>query len=151
VGSFLRAGPTLHRSPTHSHVRSQPIAMHAPQPLMVGTRPSALPLAPIPLLCSACVATPTKLPPMSRPPVTTLCHKDTRVFAYHLEPSRWLRCIVLSHRHCPPASTVVCAASVIFRSRLLDDEVLEQAALLAKLPLPNACHGCHCLALLVRL
>jgi hypothetical protein len=36
---------------------------------------------------------------------------------------------------------------VRFRSRLLGDEVLELAASLAKLPLPNACRGGHHLAL----
>jgi hypothetical protein len=84
---------------------------------------------------------------MSRPPITTPCHKGSRVFVYHLEPSRQLRCTVVSHRRWPPASALIGVAPVGFWSRPLDDEVLEQAALLSKLPLPNACRGGHCLAL----
>jgi hypothetical protein len=53
-----------------------------------------------------------------------------------------------SHHRCPPASALVGAAPVGFWSRSLSEEVLEQAAPLAKLPLPNACRGGHCLALL---
>jgi hypothetical protein len=53
-----------------------------------------------------------------------------------------------SHHRCPPASALVGTAPVGFWSRPLGEEVLEQAAPLAKLPLPNACRGGHCLALL---
>jgi hypothetical protein len=42
------------------------------------------------------------------------------------------------------------AAPVGFWSRPLDDEVLEQATLVAKLPPPNVCHGRHHLALPTR-
>jgi hypothetical protein len=97
-----------------------------------------LPLNPIPLLCSARVATPAKLLPTSQPPITTPHHKDSRVFACHLEPSRRLWCVVVAHRRCPPASALIDAAPVGFWSRPLGDEVLEQPASLAKLQLPKA-------------
>jgi hypothetical protein len=96
------------------------------------------------------VATPAELPPTSRPPVTTQRHKDSRVFACHVEPSHRLRCAVAFHHRCPPVSTLVDVASIGFRSRPLGDEALERAAPLAKLPLPNACRGGHCLALPAR-
>jgi hypothetical protein len=44
MGRFLHAGPALHRP------RAAPA--RAPQPLTAETRPSALSLPPIPLLCS---------------------------------------------------------------------------------------------------
>jgi hypothetical protein len=46
------------------------------------------------------MSTPTKFLPLHRPPITTPCHKDGRVFTYHLEPSRRLRCTVVSHHRC---------------------------------------------------
>jgi hypothetical protein len=76
---------------------------------------------------------PAELPPTSRPPVIIPRHKDGRVFAYHLEPSHRLWCAMASHHRCPPASALVGAALVGFRSRPLGDEVLKQAAPLAKL------------------
>jgi hypothetical protein len=72
------------------------------------------------------------------------------VCAFHLEPSRRLWCVVASHHRCLPASALIGAASVGFWSRPLGDEVLEQAAPLAKLPLPNVCRGGHRLALPTR-
>jgi xanthosine utilization system XapX-like protein len=50
----------------------------------------------------------------------------------------------------PPMSALVGAALVGFQSCPLSDEVLEQAAPLAKLPLPNACRGGHRLELPAR-
>jgi hypothetical protein len=67
-----------------------------------------------------------------------------------LEPSHRLQCAVESHHRCPPASALVSAAPVGFRGRPLGDEVLEQAAPLAKLPLPNAYRGGHRLVLPTR-
>jgi hypothetical protein len=67
--------------------------------------------------------------------------------ACHLEPSLRLRCTVASHHRCPPLFALVSAAPVGFWSRPLSDQVLEQAALLAKLLLLNACCGGHRLAL----
>jgi hypothetical protein len=93
------------------------------------------------------MATPTKLSAMGWPPITTLRHKDGHVSTCHLGPSRRLWCTVASHHHCPPASALVDAAPVGFRSRPLGDEVIEQVASLAKLPLLNACHGGHSLVL----
>jgi hypothetical protein len=98
-----------------------------------------------PSSASAREATPVELPPTSRPPVTTLRHEDSRVCACHLELSRLSWCVVASHRRCPPASALVGAASIGFRSRPLDDEA--QVASLAKLPLPNACCEGHRLVL----
>jgi hypothetical protein len=77
------------------------------------------------------VATLAELPPTSRPPVTTPRHKDSRVFACHLEPSHQLQCTVASHHRCSPASVLVGTA-------------------LVKLSLPNVCRGGHCLALPAR-
>jgi hypothetical protein len=96
------------------------------------------------------VTTPAELPPTSRPPVTTSRLKDVCVCACPLEPSHRLRCAVASHHRCPPASALVSAAPIGFRGRPLGDEVLEQAAPLAKLPLPNACRGGHRLVLPTR-
>jgi hypothetical protein len=93
------------------------------------------------------VATTAKLLVMGWPPITTPRHKDGRLSTCHLVPSRRLRCAVTSHHRCPPASALVGTVPVRFWSRPLSDEVFEQAALLAKLPLQNACHICHCLAL----
>jgi hypothetical protein len=93
------------------------------------------------------VATTAKLPVMGWPPITTPRHKDGRLSTCHLVPSHRLRCTVTSHHRCPPASAPVDTVPVRFSSRPLDDEVLEQATLLAKLPLPNACRRGHCLAL----
>jgi hypothetical protein len=67
-----------------------------------------------------------------------LHREDARVCACHLESLRQLWCAMVSHHCCPPASALV------------GDEVLEQAAPLAKLPLPNACRGGHHLGLLTR-
>jgi hypothetical protein len=67
--------------------------------------------------------------------------------AYHLELLRRVRSDVASHHCCPPSSALVAAVPVRFWSRLLSDEVIEQAALLAKLSLSNACRGGHRLAL----
>jgi hypothetical protein len=78
------------------------------------------------------VATPAKLPLTSRPPVTTPRHNNSHVFACHTKLSHRLRCVVVFHHRCPPVSALVGAA---------------QAAPLAKLLLPNACRGGHCLAL----
>jgi hypothetical protein len=79
VGRFLHAGPALHRA--------QAAHAHAPQLLMVGTHPSALSLAPIPRLCSAHMATPVALPPMSRPPVTASVPQRSHLCAHTLELS----------------------------------------------------------------
>jgi hypothetical protein len=96
------------------------------------------------------VATHAKLPATGWPHITTPHHKDGRVFTCHLEPLRLLWCVVASRHHCSPASALVSAAPVGFWSRPLGDEVLEQAAPLAKFPLPNACRGGHRLELPVR-
>jgi hypothetical protein len=69
------------------------------------------------------------------------------VYACHLEPLCRLWCVVASHHLCPTVSALIATVPVRFQSRLLSDEVLEQAAPLAKLPLPNACRGGHRLAL----
>jgi hypothetical protein len=127
VDRFLRVGPALHRHPAHSCLPT-PSSPNSP-------------------LCSARVATQAKSPLMSRPAVTTPRHNDSRVFACQPESSSQLRCTKVSHHHCPPVSSLISATPVRFRSRPLSDEVLEQAAPQAKLPLPNACSGGHCLAL----
>jgi hypothetical protein len=80
-------------------------------------------------------------------PSPPLCREDARVCACHLEPLCQLWCVVASHHLCPTVSALIATVPVRFQSRLLSDEVLEQAAPLAKLPLPNACRGGHRLAL----
>jgi hypothetical protein len=97
---------------------------------MAGTRLSA-PSSPNSPPLLARVATLAELPPTSRPTVTTPRHKDSRVFACHLESSHQLQCTVASHHRCSPASVLVGTA-------------------LVKLPLPNVCRGGHCLALPAR-
>jgi hypothetical protein len=149
VGCFLHGRPSSVPTPAHLRARAGPPAVTAPPSLIDGARLSALlPRIPPPMLTH--VATPAELSPPSRPPITTSRLKDVRMSACPLEPSRRLRCTVASHHRCPPASTLVGAAPVRFRGRPLGDEVLEQAAPLAKLPLPNACRGGHRLALPAR-
>jgi hypothetical protein len=84
-------------------------------------------------------------------PSPPLDHEDAHMCSCHLEPSHQLRCTVASHHRCPPASALITAASVGLQSRPLGDEVLEQAAPLAKLPLSNVCRGGHRLALPTRM
>jgi hypothetical protein len=90
-----QVGPGASPTPPVSLSSSWAENRYAPDPL---SRPLPSQTHPLPLL--ARVATPTKLPPTSRPPVTTSRLKGVRVCAYPPEPSRWLRCAVMSHRHC---------------------------------------------------
>jgi hypothetical protein len=86
-GPFSPRQPNSAPTMGHSRARSQPNPVSAPQPLTAGTHPSTLSLPPIPLLYSAHVATPAKLPPMSRPPITTFAPQRSHLCARTLEPS----------------------------------------------------------------
>jgi hypothetical protein len=142
----LPSGPRCLVDPTY-----QPHFFAGGKPLR--TRPATVPVTaqihPLPLLRHRRSST-AKFRSMGQSPVTTLHHKDAHVCVCRPEPSRQLRCVVVSRHRCPPASSLVIAASVGFWSRPLGDEVLEQAAPLAKLPLPKACRGDHRLALPAR-
>jgi hypothetical protein len=131
VGRFLHAGPALHRA--------QAAPEHAPQLLTVGTHPSALSLAPIPRLCSARVATPVALPPMSRPLVIASVPQRSHLCAHTLELSHHSLMLcgvtsVLSLLALPPL-----LPQLGMPRQELDDEALKQPASLAKLQLPKAC------------
>jgi hypothetical protein len=150
VGSFLCGRPSSAPTPAHFRVQAGlPARYHTAVDDRRGPSVSSLfPQISPPLL--ARVATPAKLPTMGQPPITTPRHKDGRVFTCHLESSRRPRCTVASHHRRPHASALVGDAPVRFRSRSLSDKALEQATMLAKLSLPNACRGGHRLALPVR-
>jgi hypothetical protein len=148
VGRFLYGRPSSAPTPAHLRARAGLLARYRATitdrcgPLASSLFPQISP----PLLGR--VATQAKLPATRRPPVPTPRRKDGRMLTCHLEPSRQLRCAMVSQHHCPPVSTPIGDASIGFRSRPLGDKVLEQAAPLAKLPLPNVCRGGHHLALL---
>jgi hypothetical protein len=149
MGRFLCGRPSSATTPTHLHSRAS-LPAHYRTTVTDRRDPHVRAVFPQSPLLRARVSSPAKFPSTGQPPITTPRHKDGRVFTYNLESSRQLRCAMASHHRCPTASALVAAASIEFRSRPLSDEVLEQAAPLAKLPLPNACHGGHRLALHAR-
>jgi hypothetical protein len=135
--------PLPREKPTHYHTRAS--ATDGRDPLV------SPPLPPIPLLCSTCMATPTELPPMSRPPVTASAPQCSHLCACTLEPSH--HSLVL----CGVTSALLLLALLPslrqpgMPRQVLDDEALEQPASLAKLQLSKACCVGHHLALPARM
>jgi hypothetical protein len=96
------------------------------------------------------VALPVKLPSLSRPPVTTSTLQCCHLCARALEPlCRFLiSCSIVSALLAAPPPSSLRQPGCLRQG--LDDEALEQPALLAKLQLPKACRAGHRLALPAR-
>jgi hypothetical protein len=106
VGCFLCGRTSSAPTPAHLHVRDcLPACYRAVIADRWGLPVSSLfPQISPPLL--ARVATQAKLPATGQPPITTMCHKDGRMFTCHHGPSRQLRCTVASYHRCPPSSAL---------------------------------------------
>jgi hypothetical protein len=81
---------------------------------------------------------PVGSPSLSRPRVDSFS-PQCRLCAYTLEPWHHRSCSVASGQRCHLRSALLLAAPPICRCQPLDDEVLEQPASLAELPVPKVC------------
>jgi hypothetical protein len=154
----IRKGPwAIFSAPAQlcTDLRPTPACEASPLPCMrlscLRSGPTRQPsLPPIPLLCSARVATEAELPPTSRPPITTSTPQCSHLCTHTLEPSHHslilygitsaLRLLTLPLSLRQPGMLL----------QGLDDEALEQAASLAKLQLPKASRAGRRLALPAR-